>query len=64
MTPPLNDSGCLLGDNDLFDTGLEEGAEPEEEEGLDAIVASVKQKVKKHKVGGHHKYVLENMHSQ
>nr|XP_023687858.1 claspin isoform X2 [Paramormyrops kingsleyae] len=49
VTPPLNDSGCLLGDNDLFDTGLEEGAEPEEEEGLDAIVASVKQKVKKHK---------------
>ncbi|XP_048850215.1 claspin isoform X2 [Brienomyrus brachyistius] len=49
VTPPLNDSGCLLGDNDLFDTGLEEGAEPEEEAGLDAIIASVKQKVKKHK---------------
>lgn len=42
----LNDSGCPLGDTDLFDTGLEE----EEEESLDAIRAAVKQKMKKHKV--------------
>ena len=44
MSRVLNDSGCLLGDPDLFDTGLEE------EESLDAIRAAVKQKVKKHKV--------------
>ncbi|XP_062301928.1 claspin isoform X1 [Osmerus eperlanus] len=43
MPRVLNDSGCLLGDPDLFDTGLEE------EESLDAIRAAVKQKVKKHK---------------
>ena len=47
MPRVLNDSGCLLGDPDLFDTGLEE-----EEESLDAIRAAVKQKVKKHKVSG------------
>uniref|UniRef100_A0A8D2ZFM8 Claspin n=1 Tax=Scophthalmus maximus TaxID=52904 RepID=A0A8D2ZFM8_SCOMX len=41
----LNDSGCPLGDTDLFDTGLEE----EEEESLDAIRAAVKHKMKKHK---------------
>lgn len=44
----LNDSGCLLGDTDLFDTGL--GDEDEEEESLEAIRAAVKQKMKKHKV--------------
>nr|XP_040045117.1 claspin isoform X2 [Gasterosteus aculeatus aculeatus] len=43
----LNDSGCLLGDTDLFDTGL--GDEDEEEESLEAIRAAVKQKMKKHK---------------
>ncbi|KAM6903716.1 claspin isoform 2-T2 [Lycodopsis pacificus] len=41
----LNDSGCLLGDTDLFDTGLGD----EEEESLEAIQAAVKQKMKKHK---------------
>ncbi|KAJ8384976.1 hypothetical protein AAFF_G00196420 [Aldrovandia affinis] len=56
MTPPvvpaLNDSGCLLRDSDLFDTGLEEegvGLEEEEEESLDAIRAAVKQKAKNHR---------------
>ncbi|KAJ8273053.1 hypothetical protein GJAV_G00096850 [Gymnothorax javanicus] len=55
VTPPtgtLNDSGCLLGDSDLFDTGLEEegaGLEGEEEESLDAIRAAMKQKAKKHR---------------
>lgn len=43
----LNDSGCLLGDTDLFDTGLDD---EEEEESLEAIRAAVKQKMKKHKV--------------
>ncbi|XP_041665850.1 claspin [Cheilinus undulatus] len=44
----LNDSGCPLGDTDLFDTGLNDESE-EEEESLEAIRASVKQKMKKHK---------------
>ncbi|XP_026156877.1 claspin isoform X2 [Mastacembelus armatus] len=44
----LNDSGCLLGDTDLFDTGLDD-PEEEEEESLDAIRAAIKQKLKKHK---------------
>ncbi|XP_070778119.1 claspin [Enoplosus armatus] len=44
----LNDSGCLLGDPDLFDTGLND-EEEEEEESLEAIRAAVKQKMKKHK---------------
>ncbi|CAK6977409.1 claspin [Scomber scombrus] len=43
----LNDSGCMLGDNDLFDTGLDE--DEEEEESLEAIRASVQLKMKKHK---------------
>ncbi|XP_061597083.1 claspin [Cololabis saira] len=47
LPPPLNDSGCLLGDTDLFDTGLDD---EEEEESLDAIRDRVKQKMKKHKV--------------
>ncbi|KAK3512132.1 hypothetical protein QTP70_031248 [Hemibagrus guttatus] len=47
----LNDSGCLLGDNDLFDAQLEEDMteevmEEEEEESLDAIRAAVKKKAK------------------
>ncbi|XP_030644399.1 claspin [Chanos chanos] len=49
----LNDSGCLLGDSDLFDAQLEDDTagpeEPVEEESLDAIRASLKQKVKNHK---------------
>ncbi|XP_029023774.1 claspin isoform X2 [Betta splendens] len=43
LTRALNDSGCPLGDTDLFDTGLEE------EESLDAIRAAVKQKMRKQK---------------
>ncbi|CAL8365691.1 unnamed protein product [Arctogadus glacialis] len=35
---PLNDSGCLLGDTDLFDTGLDGDSE---EESLDAIRAAL-----------------------
>ena len=46
----LNDSGCMLGDNDLFDTGLNEEEDEEEEESLEAIRASVQLKMKKHKV--------------
>lgn len=42
----LNDSGCPLGDTDLFDTGLD----AEEEESLEAIRAAMKQKMKNHKV--------------
>ncbi|XP_016365385.1 claspin-like isoform X1 [Sinocyclocheilus rhinocerous] len=46
----LNDSGCLLGDSDLFDAQLEEDSEPqlegEEEESLDAIRSAVKKKAK------------------
>lgn len=53
QNPPLpralNDSGCPLGDTDLFDTGLDD-EEEEEEESLEAIRAAVKQKMKKHKV--------------
>lgn len=49
----FNDSGCLLGDSDLFDAQLEEDSDPqlegEEEESLDAIRAAVKKKAK-HKV--------------
>uniref|UniRef100_UPI0037E7262F claspin n=1 Tax=Semicossyphus pulcher TaxID=241346 RepID=UPI0037E7262F len=44
----LNDSGCQLGDTDLFDTGLND-EEDEEEESLEAIRAAVKQKMKKQK---------------
>ncbi|XP_052439173.1 claspin isoform X1 [Carassius gibelio] len=46
----FNDSGCLLGDSDLFDAQLEEDSEPqlegEEEESLDAIRSAVKKKAK------------------
>ncbi|XP_036421566.1 LOW QUALITY PROTEIN: claspin [Colossoma macropomum] len=49
----LNDSGCLLGDNDLFDAQLEDDTadgEEEDEESLDAIRDAVKQRAKaKHK---------------
>ncbi|KAK7138543.1 hypothetical protein R3I93_015853 [Phoxinus phoxinus] len=41
----LNDSGCLLGDSDLFDAQLEEDSE-DEEESLDAIRSAVKKKAK------------------
>lgn len=47
MPCTLNDSGCLLGNNDLYDAGLDDD---EEEESLDAIRAAVKQKAKRHKV--------------
>nr|XP_019959327.1 PREDICTED: claspin [Paralichthys olivaceus] len=47
---PLNDSGCMLGDTDLFDTGLDDDDDEEkEEESLEAIRAAVKHKMKKHK---------------
>nr|XP_003471446.2 claspin [Cavia porcellus] len=48
---PLNDSGCLLADKDLFETGLEEGNNSplEDEESLESIRASMKNKVKNHK---------------
>ncbi|XP_013859885.1 claspin, partial [Austrofundulus limnaeus] len=46
----LNDSGCPLGDTDLFDTGL--GDDEEDEESLDAIRAAVKQKLKRHEGPG------------
>ncbi|XP_066531012.1 claspin isoform X2 [Hoplias malabaricus] len=45
----LNDSGCLLGDNDLFDAQLEDDSadgEVEEDESLDSIRNAVKKKVK------------------
>ncbi|KAG5264588.1 hypothetical protein AALO_G00255860 [Alosa alosa] len=43
----INDSGCLLGNTDLFDA--EQGEDEEEEESVEAIRAAVKQKAKKHK---------------
>ncbi|KAM6172464.1 claspin [Erethizon dorsatum] len=48
---PLNDSGCLLADKDLFETGLEEenNSQLEDEESLESIRAAVKNKVKNHK---------------
>ncbi|XP_044028919.1 claspin [Siniperca chuatsi] len=50
LSRALNDSGCPLGNTDLFDTGLDDDEEEEEEEeSLDAIRAAVKQKMKKHK---------------
>uniref|UniRef100_A0A3B4F1F5 Claspin n=1 Tax=Pundamilia nyererei TaxID=303518 RepID=A0A3B4F1F5_9CICH len=52
----LNDSGCPLGDTELFDNGLDD----EEEESLDAIRAAVKQKMKKHKVQKHQVDPLSN----
>ncbi|XP_061870597.1 claspin isoform X3 [Colius striatus] len=48
---PLNDSGCLLDDKELFDNGLEEenDSPPEDEESIESIRAAVKNKVKKYK---------------
>nr|KAF6443379.1 claspin [Molossus molossus] len=48
---PFTDSGCLLVDEDLFETGLEEESNSplEDEESLESIRAAVKNKVKKHK---------------
>ncbi|XP_059998685.1 claspin isoform X2 [Lagenorhynchus albirostris] len=47
----FNDSGCLLVDKDLFETGLEEenNSPLEDEESLESIREAVKNKVKKHK---------------
>lgn len=44
----FNDSGCLLADKDLFETGLEE--EDEDLGSLESIKAVVKEKMKKQKV--------------
>uniref|UniRef100_A0A8C5URE5 Claspin n=1 Tax=Microcebus murinus TaxID=30608 RepID=A0A8C5URE5_MICMU len=51
MEQPFNDSGCLLVDKDLFETGLEEenNSSLEDEESLESIRAAVKNKIKKHK---------------
>ncbi|XP_007945844.1 claspin [Orycteropus afer afer] len=51
MKQPFNDSGCLLVDKDLFETGLEEenNSPLDDEESLESIRAAVKNKVKKHK---------------
>ncbi|XP_010643553.1 claspin isoform X2 [Fukomys damarensis] len=51
MEKPLNDSGCLLVDKDLFETGLEEenNSALEDEESLESIRAAVKNKVKNYK---------------
>nr|XP_045006233.1 claspin isoform X1 [Jaculus jaculus] len=49
---PSNDSGCLLEDKDLFETGLEEeenNSPLEDEESLESIRAAMKNKVKNHK---------------
>ncbi|XP_051494185.1 claspin isoform X2 [Apus apus] len=48
---PLNDSGCLLDDKELFDNGLgeEDDSPPEDEESIESIRAAVKNKIKKHK---------------
>ncbi|KFO89355.1 Claspin, partial [Buceros rhinoceros silvestris] len=48
---PFNDSGCLLDDKELFDNGLEEENDcpPEDEESIESIRASVKNKIKKYK---------------
>ncbi|KAM5248652.1 claspin [Ctenodactylus gundi] len=48
---PFNDSGCLLVDKDLFETGLEEESNSplEDEESLESIRAAVKNKMKNHK---------------
>ncbi|XP_069827749.1 claspin [Dendropsophus ebraccatus] len=44
IQPPLNDSGCLLADGDLFDK--DEESDNPEEESLDAIRANVKSRFK------------------
>ncbi|KAG8506854.1 Claspin [Galemys pyrenaicus] len=48
VKPLFNDSGCLLVDNDLFETGLEEenNSPVEDEESLESIRAAVKNKKK------------------
>ncbi|KFQ76561.1 Claspin, partial [Phaethon lepturus] len=48
---PFNDSGCHLDDKELFDNGLEEENDypPEDEESIESIRASVKNKIKKYK---------------
>lgn len=49
LSRALDDSGCPLGDTDLYDAGLND-EEEEGEESLEAIRAAVKQKMKKHEV--------------
>ncbi|XP_073759014.1 claspin isoform X2 [Callorhinus ursinus] len=70
---PFNDSGCLLVDKDLFETGLEEEEEEEnnsaleDEESLESIRAAVKNKVKKHKerkAARLSKEALKKLHSE
>ncbi|XP_037683675.1 claspin [Choloepus didactylus] len=48
---PFNDSGCLLMDKDLFESGLEEenNSPLDDEESLESIRTAMKNKVKKHK---------------
>ncbi|CAH2221961.1 claspin isoform X1 [Pelobates cultripes] len=43
---PLNDSGCLLANGDLFENDVEDVSDPAEEESLDAIRATVIDKLK------------------
>ncbi|XP_060113560.1 claspin [Heteronotia binoei] len=50
---PLEDSGCLLADRDLFENGLEENEEDsfqEDQESLESIKAAAKEKMKKQKL--------------
>ncbi|XP_066494833.1 claspin [Tiliqua scincoides] len=62
---PFDDSGCLLADKDLFETGLEEEEEADlfqEEESLESIKAAAKEKMKKQKLlskSGVYEHVLE-----
>ncbi|XP_073648185.1 claspin isoform X2 [Tursiops truncatus] len=65
----FNDSGCLLVDKDLFETGLEEenNSPLEDEESLESIREAVKNKVKKHKerkAAKLSKEALKKLHSE
>ncbi|KAL8176869.1 UNVERIFIED_CONTAM: hypothetical protein K2H54_039600, partial [Gekko kuhli] len=56
---PLEDSGCLLADKDLFENGLEEDEDSfqEDQESLESIKAATKVKMKKQKLfSGRHDY--------
>ncbi|KAF3820033.1 hypothetical protein GH733_015542 [Mirounga leonina] len=64
---PFNDSGCLLVDKDLFETGLEEEEEEnnsalEDEESLESIRAAVKNKERK--AARLSKEALKKLHSE